>query len=310
MSDLEFDIPTHDVLVPFLLESSPVRGRIVRLQESLDAILTRHAYPELVARLLGELLTIGSLLSVHLKHEGILTLQVRGDLGSPITLLVVDVTSAGNMRGYAQFDAAKIEGLSVRPMPSLSTLMGNGYFAITLDQPGTEQPYQGIVDLSAPTLVQAVQDYFTQSQQIDVRFHVAVGTLSTPNAPTRWIGAGLMMERIADIAMEQEALAEAWWNATILLATLNDDELLDETLALPVILYRLFHEGGVRMFPAKALQFQCRCTPERMENLLMQLPLDDVRAHAVDGIISIRCEFCNSGVDVPLATVERVHTGL
>src|SRR5215475_1943589 len=160
-----------DLVQPFQIEPFALRGRLVRLGPALDSILTRHAYPAPVATMLGEAITLALALAGALKYEGVFTLQTKGD--GPIKLMVADVTTAGAIRGYAQFDAARLEA-ETAATGSVPRLLGAGYLALTVDQGEHTERYQGIVELQGSTLAECVHHYFRQSEQVEAGLKVAV----------------------------------------------------------------------------------------------------------------------------------------
>jgi len=284
-----------DVAQPFQVDPFRLRGRLVRLGPVLDRILTRHDYPAPVATLLGEAIALAISLSGALKYDGVFTLQTKGD--GPIRLLVADVTTAGAVRGYAQFDAAKLAQLDPDARLSVPRLLGAGYLALTVDQGEHTERYQGIVALEGATLAECVHHYFHQSEQVEAGIKVAVGQHPGPDGRPQWRGGALMIERLPKddgAAAAREAEDEGWRRAVVLMATSTADELLDPDLAPEALLFRLFHEEGVRAYRPHALAAQCRCSRERVERMLTALPPRDLMDLAVDGKLVVTCEFCNA----------------
>src|SRR5579872_6273748 len=293
-----------DLVQPFQIDPFRLRGRLVRLGSLLDEILTRHSYPEPVAVMLGEAIALAVALAGALKYDGVFTLQTKGD--GPIRLLVADVTTAGAVRGYAQFDAAKLAQLGSEPVLSVPRLLGAGYLALTVDQGEHTERYQGIVALEGATLAECVHHYFRQSEQVEAGIKIAVGQRRDPARQLRWRGGTLMIERLpkeggADTAREAED--EGWRRAMILMATGTSEELLDSNLTPEALLFRLFHEDGVRVYRPHALAAQCRCSRERVERMLTALPPRDLVDLAVDGKLVVTCEFCNASYSFDEETV-------
>lgn len=282
-----------DRVRPFLLESSGIRGRLLRLGALVDVIVSRHAYPELLAGLLAELLALTAALSSLMKYDGVFTAQMKGD--GPVSLMVSDVSAAGSLRGYASFDAARLDALMAEnPAPGLASLLGKGYFAFTVDGgPGGER-YQGIVELKGESLSDCLQHYFLQSDQVQSGIVLAAGRVGGA-----WRAGALILQRIPEeggagaplSSIEEE---DAWRRAMVLQVTCSAEELLDPQLAGDSLLYRLFHEEGVRVFPARGLNGDCRCSRARLETLLTAMPDEDVEAMKVDGVVEATCEFCNT----------------
>jgi molecular chaperone Hsp33 len=276
-----------DYIRPFQIEGLGIRGRAVRLSAVADEIIHKHAYPAPVAHLLAEMLTISAALASALKYEGVFTLQTKSD--GAVRLMVVDVTSEGAMRGYAQFDKDAISALPADA--SLPRLLGAGYLAFTVDQGEDTERYQGIVELIGADLVECVQHYFQQSEQLKAGFKLAAA-----ESGGHWRTGVIMLQRLpaSENPVGAEAADEAWHHAMTLLATCTSKELLDPDLPIDDLLYRLFHEDGVRVFKGHTPQAQCRCSAKRVESVLRSLPQDELKELEVDGALEVTCEFCNS----------------
>lgn len=274
-----------DVVQPFQLESSALRGRLVRLGTALDVILRQHNYGAPVATLLGEAVVVAAALATSLKYEGVFTLQAKGD--GAVRMIVADVTSEGDMRAYAQV----AEGVS--PLAGDARLLGKGYLAFTVDQKKSER-YQGIVELSAGTVAEAVQHYFDQSEQL------ATGIISAVRKDEngKWRGGCLMLQKMPreggiDSGKVDTTSEEDWNRAMTLLATCGANELTDSVLKPNDLLFRLFHEEGVRVYEPHVFRHKCRCTEERVTKMLRSLPRDEIETMSVNGLVSVTCEFCN-----------------
>ena len=276
-----------DLILPFAVGETRLRGRLVRLGPLLDTILGQHAYPEAVAAMLGKAIVLSVTLARALKYDGIFTLQTKGD--GPVRLLVADVTAAGHVRGYAQFDAERLARATTTRAP-VPTLLGAGYLAFTVDQGEDTERYQGLVELVGATLADCAHHYFRQSEQIQASLKLGVAR----GADGHWRGGGLMIERIADSEAAREASDEIWRDAVILMSSCSDAELTDAALPPDRLLYRLFHEPGVRVQPMRYLQAKCRCSRARVERVLGALPSADLADMVVDGRISVTCEFCST----------------
>jgi molecular chaperone Hsp33 len=276
-----------DYIRPFQIEGLGIRGRAVRLSAVADEIIHKHAYPAPVANLLAEMLTISAALAAALKYEGVFTLQTKSD--GAVKLMVVDVTSAGAMRGYAQFDAEAVAALPADA--SLPRLLGGGYLAFTVDQGEDTDRYQGIVELIGADLVECVQHYFQQSEQLKAGFKLAA---AAPNE--HWRTGVIMLQRLpaGENPVAAEEADEAWRHAVTLLASCTSKELLDPGLPIDDLLYRLFHEEGVRVFKGHTPRAQCRCSHKRVESVLRSLPQNELKELEVDGALEVTCEFCNS----------------
>jgi molecular chaperone Hsp33 len=240
---------------------------------------------------LAEALALAPLLAAALKYEGIFTLQTKGD--GPVSMLVVDVTSAGDLRGYAQFDADAVLAVASAGagQPSIPRLLGSGYLAFTVDQGQHTDRYQGIVELTGATLAECVHHYFRQSEQLEA----AVKLAGAKDVHGRWRSGGLMIQRMPDpggLASDRDE--EGWRRAAAFMASSTSAELLDPDLSADRLLYRLFHEDGVRAYQSQALRFACRCSRERVADMLGALPRGDIEEMKADGESVITCEFCSA----------------
>src|SRR6266851_2126236 len=278
-----------DLVQPFQIEATSLRGRLVRLGSVDDTIVTRHAYPDPVAALLGEAIAVAVILAGALKYEGVFTLQTKGD--GPVRLMVADVTSAGAVRGYAQYDAALLAKVT---SPSVPRLLGAGHIAFTVDQGEHTDRYQGIVELQGATLAECAHHYFRQSEQLQAGIKTAIGRDPASGA---WRAGGIMLQRLPAHGLDafaREAQEDGWRRAMVLMSSSTAAELLAPALPARDLLFRLFHEDGVRVFDAHGLAARCRCSRERIERILRQLPADDNAEIAKDEEIRVTCEFCNA----------------
>ena len=305
MSDT--DLPSDfsgNIVRPFQLEASSLRGRIVRFNSVLDEILTPHAYPEIVSQLLAETITLCALLSSMLKYEGIFTLQTHGD--GPISMLVADITSDGEIRGCASFNEERVKVITKQLAAFsnevgegsdnyLAQLLGKGHIAFTVDHGRKTERYQGIVDLKGNSLVECVQHYFSQSEQINTGIKMAVG-----KRDDEWRASGIMLQHMPEEGGEKGVInpdsnlnEDDWRRAMILMQSCTEEELLSPDLHSHTILTRLFHEEGVRVFEPKPLEHACRCTEGRVENVLLMMSEEERDEIVVDGEIKLTCEFCS-----------------
>ncbi len=276
-----------DVVGPFQIDGEPVRGRVVRMGPAIHEILRAHDYPEPVANLLGEACALAVLVGSNLKFEGRLQVEARGD--GPVAFVVADYDTTGALRGYCRFDAAKVAAASsgfVRP--GARTLLGDGIFAMTID-PGSEMNrYQGMTNIDGETLALCAEQYFAQSEQTPTRIRLAVGRQDGV-----WRAGGLMLQYIADDAA-RGSTAEAWSRSQMLFETIGEDELVDADLPSDRLLYRLFHEDGVRVFDSSPLRAFCRCNEDRILTVLKSFkPEERVEMVEPDGKIRVTCEYCS-----------------
>jgi molecular chaperone Hsp33 len=282
--------PSDDLAAAFQIEGWPVRGRLVRLGESIDAILSAHAYPEPVAALLGEACALAALIGSSLKFEGRLIVQAQGD--GPVRYVVADYDTQGHLRGYCRFDEAEVAATSQGfSRPGARTLLGQGVFVMTLDRGPDFERTQGITPIEGESLSLAAEHYFEQSEQIPTKVRLAVGSVTTDGGPS-WRAGGAMIQVIAADDARGETV-EAWDRSRALFQTLADDELLDPTVSAETLLFRLFHEDGVRLEDPRALKAQCRCSKDRIGAMLASFGPEE-RADMVepDGRIHVTCEYC------------------
>lgn len=282
-----------DLIQPFKIEGQAVRGRLVRLGPVLDAVLAQHQYPPAVGELLAEMLVLAAALAGALKYEGVFTLQTKGD--GPIRLMVADVTSGGEARGYAQFDADRLAALALGAdgaSLSVPKLLGAGYLAFTVDQGSHTERYQGIVELTGATLGECVHHYFRQSEQLD-----AAVKISARRSAGGWRAGALMLQRLPPTAGAADEEEDGWRRVLALMASCTPEELIDERLEPNDLLYHLFHEDGVRVFASTGLRAGCRCSRRRVERVLRSLPAGELETFKVDGVVFVTCEFCSAKYD-------------
>ncbi len=307
MHGLTPEIARDDIVLPFRIVPFALRGRLVRLGPALDAILHRHAYPKLVAGALAEALAMAAALAATLKYDGVFTVQTKGD--GPLRLLVADVTSAGALRGYAQFDEARVAALGEGPV-SVPRLFGAGYMAFTVDQGADMERYQGIVELTGTTLAECAHHYFHQSEQFEAGLNVAVAGAADAGGTVRWRAGAIMIQRLPpedaqgsaeglDPVMRDPAVREAeeegWRRAMILMGSAKSRELVDPDLPPWKLVDRLFLAEGVEIYRPTELAHRCRCDSGRMRAVLRSIPRAEMETmREADGAIRITCEFCNT----------------
>ncbi len=318
----EFDHAGDDHVVPFEVGPLDVRGRAVQLGSVLDAILARHAYPEPVARRLAEACVLTVLLGTSLKFEGKFILQTRTD--GPIDMLVADFSTPDALRAYARFDADRLAALVEAGEVSDATLLGTGVLALTIDQGQHTQRYQGIVQLDGISLEEAARIYFRQSEQIPTDVRLAVARQVLPGGRQQWRAGGLLTQflpeapermRVPDLPGGDGDTAEAvhdpadnaWQEATMLAGTIEPAELVDPTVGAERLLYRLFHEHGVRVFDAVEVADRCSCSRERIHGILAGFTAEEIRDSTEDGTISVACEFCSTAYEFDPAEFAKVQ---
>ena len=284
-----------DTLLGFTLPDRSVRGRVVRLDAVLDDVLGAHDYPAPVTHLLSEALVIGALMGGLLKGEDAqMTMQAQTQDGA-VRLLVCDYR-AGQMRGYADFNAEALAELGANPI--LSALFGKGHLAITFesdDGTGVVERYQGIVPLEGDSLSQACENYFTQSEQVPTLIRVA-----SRSGQDGRVAAGLLVQHLADGEEGRERLHARmdhpdWEHVETISRTISHGELLDPKLSMEAILWRLFHEEEkILIQPGATLARGCRCSMDYYESIIMRFPLHEQAAMRNDaGVIEVDCAFCS-----------------
>lgn len=296
-----------DSVLPFEVKPLGVRGRLVRLGGVVDDILRQHAYPEPVSEALAQVTTLASLLGSALKFDGTFILQTRSD--GPLGLLVADYATPGNLRGYAQFDR---QAMSRANGTDLNRLLGRGHLALTIDQGADMERYQGIVALDGDGLEAAALTYFRQSEQIPTSIRLAAGPLMGRGRDARasWRAGAIMVQHLPreggmspmpmtagdapEDAIETPTEDDRWVKARLLLETVEDHELLDPMLSPERLLYRLFHEDGVTVYPPQPLAHRCSCSRERALGLLRQFPSEEQEDMLEDGKIVVTCQFCSA----------------
>jgi molecular chaperone Hsp33 len=318
MNDPDIAIPVRapaatsadDTILPFQVAALELRGHVVRLGPMVDEILARHNYPLPVAKLVGEAIVLTVLLGSTLKFEGRFILQTQTD--GPVRMLVIDLRSPGKVRACARFDAAKISDAIAANKADPGSLLGRGHLAMTVDQGQEMSRYQGVVALDGGNLGAAAHEYFLRSEQIPTRVRLAVGEEFSAGTGHRWRAGGMLLqflplaaERARQMDLDSGDASEgaaphvvpeddAWVEGRALMATVEDLELLDPELSSEQLVYRLFHEHGVRVFRSRDLRAECSCSRPGVETMLRNFSQDD-RDHMVEnGVISVTCEFCSA----------------
>ena len=286
------DISLHqDVALGVTVPARHARGRAARLGPTLDSILANHDYPPVLEHLLAEALALTALLGTLLKDPGgQLTIQAQTEAGI-VDLLVCDYMG-GELRGYIRHDPDRLA--EAGPNPTLFSLFGKGYLAITFDQPATDERYQGIVPLEGEGLAQAAQSYFAQSEQIP-----SIVRLAARRDDDGWIAGGLMFQHLPEGEEGRDRLHTRldhpeWPHVATLVGSVKADELTDRSLPLDDLVWRLLHEEGeLRTLEPIALTRGCRCSPDYIASVIARFPEED-RAQMVgdDGLIRVDCAFC------------------
>lgn len=282
--------PTADRTLGFMVPARNVRGMVVRLDATLNAILAAHAYPEPLIRLLAEALTLTALVGATMRQEdGQVTVQAQSK-GGIVDLLACD-WRAGELRGYLKHDAQALVSEGMR----LPEIFGKGYLAVTIDQAVSDERWQGIVPLEGDTLSHALEAWFSQSEQLPTLIRTAV----SGSAATGWLAGGLIIQHLARAEIGGERLDAGeqhpdWEHVAALAGTTSADELTDAELAPEALLWRLFHEEQVRVVPGPTPVKGCRCSMAHIRDVLLRFP-ESERAEMRDdsGVIAVDCQFCS-----------------
>ncbi|MEL6435377.1 MAG: Hsp33 family molecular chaperone [Pseudomonadota bacterium] len=303
-----------DAVVPFHVEALDARGRSVLLGDAIDAILRRHDYPEPVARLLGEMAVLTVLLGTSLKFKGKFIAQAQTD--GPVSLLVVDFSTPDAMRAYARYNAEAVAAAVDAGKADPEDLLGKGVLALTVDQGNYMQRYQGVVSLDGTSLEEIARNYFRQSEQLPTEVRLAVGRLHTRDetgaVKATWRAGGLLAQFLpeSEDRIRQRDLHpgdapegvelpdvdddDAWEEVKALIGTIDDDELLDTDIGPHGLLYRLFHERGVRVYDTQQVRDVCSCSDEKLDQLLKSMSQDERDDAVENGRITVTCEFCST----------------
>ena len=314
------ELPADNFVLPFAVKSLGVRGRVIRLGDVANEIVHRHSYPAPVSALLAEAVALTAMLGSALKFEGKFILQANTD--GAVNMLVSDFSTPGKVRGYAQFDAGRVATLERSHDVSPQALLGTGHLAMTIDQGRHMDRYQGIVPLDGNDLRDAAHKYFQQSEQIPTRLRISSGPLMTRGAdlPDNWRAGAIMVQHLPDDggisamalssgdapddAQEQVVEDDNWVKARLILDTVEDHEILDPTLTPAELIYRLYHEDGITVFPVVKVRDECSCSRERIETVLRSFSDEERDEMSEDGQILVTCEFCSTRYAFDVGEIE------
>lgn len=306
-------IAWDDTVLPFQLDRADIRGRVGRLDAVLDTILGQHDYPTPVAALVAEAALITALIGQTIKLRWKLSLQVRGD--GPVRLIATDYYGPpekgqpARMRAYAGFDAAALPAEVARPFD----LLGQGVFAILIDQGAARPPYQGMTPIAGRSLADCAETYFAQSEQLPTRFALAMGEALEPGGAARWRGGGVLLQHMPKAAphardeatgpdgllaaadLVDGADADNWHRAVTLLETVEATELVGPHVGAEQLLLRLFNEEDPRVYPAQPVRFGCTCGPEKVVRTLAPCSPSEIAAMTTpEGKVTADCQFCGA----------------
>ncbi len=278
-----------DSLRRFLFEHAPIRGEIVHLEATWQAVIERHDYPPVLRDLMGELCAATVLLAATLKLQGSMVLQIHGK--GAVKLLVVECSGDMELRATAKWEG-DLSGSTLRD------LVGDGRFVITLDPTDGEQVYQGIVALEGESIAEMLQNYMTRSEQLDTRLWLAADGKHA---------AGMLLQKLPEQGEFQDD--EPWENAVLIANTLKPEELLHVQAA--ELVHLLYHEEDIRLFDAQAVKFYCSCSRENVARMLHMIGREEVNAIIAErGDVEVHCEFCNQRYIFDRVDADAVFTGV
>ncbi len=293
MSDTDFG----DFVQPFQIEDLNIRGRLVRLGDAYGDAVGGHDYPAPAAKLLGETMALAATLASTLKYDGVFTLQAQGN--GPVPILMTDVASDGGLRAYARVaEGAAFDGTEEATVPHV---VGAGYLAFTVDQGPDTERYQGISELTGETLADCAHNYFRQSEQLETA--IVLAARDDIDGDGRPRAAALMIQRLPGDDGEEDD----WRRAVALLSSIRVGELLDPALSASQVLYRLYHEDGVRLFDQRDLRHDCRCSEDKVARTLRSFSRTDIADMIVDGRITVTCEFCKTDYAFSEDALDALH---
>ena len=312
-------IAWDDTVLPFQLDNVDMRGRVARLDGVLDGILKQHDYPPQVEALVAEMALLTALIGQTIKLRWKLSLQVQSK--GPVRMIATDYYAPqaegepAQIRAYASYDAERLTDGT--PFDQV----GDGYFAVMIDQGDGNKPYQGITSLDGESISVCAEAYFAQSEQLPTRFNLSFGKSSEPGNPEHWRAGGIMLQSMpkaspfvsqtegdgvnltaSDLVDGEEG--ENWNRVNILLNTVEDLELIGPSVPPTEILLRLFHEEAPRVYDPQAVKFGCTCSEDRVRQSLSIYSAKDLEKMTTDkGRITADCQFCSAHYDLDPKTV-------
>ena len=305
---------SEDKILPFQLDLSDIRGRLTRLDKTLNDILSQHSYPPLVEALVAEATVITALIGQTINLKWKLSLQIRGN--GPIKLIATDYFAPskngelGTIRAFASFNESNLDIGEKNPFEQL----GKGYFAVLIDQGPNTEPYQGITPLTGGSLHKCAETYFAQSEQLATRFALTIGKSQTKTKKISWQAAGLIIQKMpkktergvvkkegstnqllasADLLQGQES--ENWNRVNFHIDTVEELELMGPHISKIQLLNRLFHEENPRVFEAQSIKFGCTCSADKVRNTMSMYSSKDIETMTTaDGDVTADCQFCGA----------------
>ncbi|WP_319545784.1 Hsp33 family molecular chaperone HslO [Ruegeria conchae] len=303
-------IAWDDTVLPFQLDVSDMRGRVARLDGVLDGILKQHDYPEVVEALVAEMALLTALIGQTVSLRWKLSLQVQSK--GAVRMIATDYYAPqqegepAQIRAYASFDRDRLTDAA--PFDQV----GEGYFAIMIDQGEGTQPYQGITPLAGGSLSACAEAYFAQSEQLPTRFSLSFGKSTEPGVGEHWRAGGIMLQHMpkaSPFAASREGSGEIltasdlvdgeegenWDRVNILLDTVDDLEMIGPSVAPTDLLVHLFHEEQPRVYDAQQVKFGCTCSEDRVRQSLSIYSAQDIATMTTDeGTVTADCQFCGA----------------
>lgn len=284
-----------DQLHRYIFNKAHVRGEMVRLQDSYQAILDSYAYPEVIQTLLGELMVATSMLTATLKFEGDIAIQIQGE--GPLSYAVINGTHQQQLRGVARWD----ESLAILPS-SFSELVQKGVLVITIT-PEQGERYQGMVALDKPTLAECIEGYFEQSEQLATKV-----ILRTQVTDGQAKACGMFLQVLPTSSQATNKDDTAFAHLSALTDTIKNEELFE--LPAEDILHRLYHQEELELYPASKVEFKCNCSKERSATALSGVGKDELLdIVAKEGAIKMNCQYCHTEYSFDGIDIESIHAG-
>ncbi|MHA6265517.1 Hsp33 family molecular chaperone HslO [uncultured Aliiroseovarius sp.] len=321
-------IAWDDTILPFQLDNSDVRGRLLRLDGTLDTILSQHDYPPAIEALVAEAAMLTAMIGQTIKLKWKLSLQVRGD--GPARLIATDFYAPekegdpATIRAYASYDKERL----IPNGPGFEQV-GKGYFAVLIHQGSANKPYTGMTPLVGKSLSDCAQAYFAQSEQLPTRFQLTFGKSTWAGQQESWRAGGIMLQHMPkasphvtgeggsgeggvlsakDLLADDDA--ENWNRANILLDSVEELEMVGPTVQPTSLLVRLFHEEGPRVFDPQQVRFGCPCSEERVrESLSIYSARDLGHMTTEDGRVTADCQFCGAHYNLDPTTLGKDAEG-
>jgi molecular chaperone Hsp33 len=318
------NIAWDDTVLPFQLDRADIRGRVARLDGVLDQVLNQHSYPPVIEALVAEMALLTALIGQSVKLRWKLSLQVRGK--GAARLIATDYYGPSEegqparIRAYASYDKERLD-LTAAPFSQI----GEGYFAVMIDQGEGMVPYQGFTPIAGGSLGACAETYFAQSEQLPTRFMLTFGQSQVPGSAARWRAGGVMLQHMSSIGGTREVAAEAgsgeggllthadilagneaenWTRANMLLETVEELEMIGPSVSPTELLVRLFHEEGPRVYDAQPVQFGCSCSEDKVRQTMSIYSQKDIQKMTTEeGVVTADCQFCSAHYEMDPKTL-------